>query len=193
MAKDIRGIGFKIADQIAIKMGIPARSMTRIRAGDRVLLWELSNDGHTCYPREELETHAAAMLIVDELEVREGLKRSLDEGDVIEDAGFISLKPFFLAERGISFQLKRLTESPSSLRSVHLEKAVPWAEKKLKIAFAEEQKKAMAQSSGKSPYHHRRPRNGQKHDYKEPSCDQRKTHDKISSGSPHWARRETDE
>jgi exodeoxyribonuclease V alpha subunit len=146
LAKDIRGIGFKFADQIAIKMGIPPHSMTRIRAGIEFVLWELSNDGHTCYPREELEAHAAAMLMVDELEVREGLKRSLDEGDVIEDVGFISLKPFFLAERGISFQLKRLTESPSSLRSVHLEKAVQWAEEKLKISFAEEQKKAIAQS-----------------------------------------------
>ncbi len=146
LAKDIRGIGFKFADQIAIQMGIPAHSMTRIRAGIEFVLWELSNDGHTCFPREELEAHAAAMLTVDELEVREGLSRSLDEGDLIEDKGFIALKPFFLAERGIASNLKRIAEAPSNLRSVQVDKAVTWAEEKLKISFAEEQKKAIAQA-----------------------------------------------
>ncbi len=144
LAKDIRGIGFKFADQIAIKMGIPAHSLTRIRAGIEFVLWELSNDGHTCFPKEDLEIQAAAMLQVDELEVRDGIKRSLEEGDIIEDEGFIGLKPFFLAERGISLQLKRLTEAPANLRSIHIEKALTWVEEKLKIAFAEEQKKAIA-------------------------------------------------
>jgi exodeoxyribonuclease V alpha subunit len=146
LAKDIRGIGFKFADQIAIKMGIPPHSLTRIRAGIEFVLWELSNEGHTCFPQEELETHAAAMLQVDELEVREGVKRSLDEGDIVLEEGFISLKPFFLAERGITHQLKRLSGAPSSLRSVHVEKAVLWAEEKLQITFAEEQKTAIAQA-----------------------------------------------
>jgi exodeoxyribonuclease V alpha subunit len=146
LAKDIRGIGFKSADIIAIKMGIPPHSLTRIRAGIEFVLWELSNDGHTCYPKEELEAHAAAMLQVDELEVRDGMKRSLDEGDVFEEAGFIALRPFFLAERGISHQLKRICEAPSSLRSVQVEKAVQWAEEKLSISFADEQKKAIAEA-----------------------------------------------
>ncbi len=144
LAKDIRGIGFKFADSIAIKMGIPAHSMTRIRAGIEFVLWELSNDGHTCFPKEELEIEASAMLMVEVMEVREGLKRSLEENDIIEENGFISLKPFYLAERGITQQLKRLLEAPSALRTVQVEKAVVWAEEKLNIQFAEEQKKAIA-------------------------------------------------
>lgn len=144
LAKDIRGIGFKFADSIAIKMGIPAHSMTRIRAGIEFVLWELSNDGHTCFPKEELEVEASAMLMVEVMEVREGLKRSLEENDIIEEEGFISLKPFYMAERGITQQLKRLLSAPSALRSVHVEKAVTWAEEKLNIQFAEEQKKAIA-------------------------------------------------
>ncbi len=144
LAKDIRGIGFKFADSIAIKMGIPAHSMTRIRAGIEFVLWELANDGHTCFPKEELEIEASAMLMVEVLEVREGLKRSLEENDIIEEDGFISLKPFYLAERGISQQLKRLVEAPSALRTVQVDKAVAWAEEKLNIQFADEQKKAIA-------------------------------------------------
>ena len=54
LARDIRGIGFKLADQIAVNIGIPAHSMTRIRAGIEHALWELSNEGHTCFPKEEL-------------------------------------------------------------------------------------------------------------------------------------------
>jgi exodeoxyribonuclease V alpha subunit len=146
LAKDIRGIGFKFADQIALKMGIPPHSLTRIRAGIEFVLWELSNEGHTCFPKEELQVHAATMLQVDELEVREGLQRSLNEGEVMEEGIFIALKPFFHAERGIAQNLKRLTTSPSSLRSVQVDKAVLWAEEKLRISFAEEQKKAIAQA-----------------------------------------------
>ncbi len=146
LARDIHGIGFKWADQIAIRMGLPPHSLTRIRAGIEFVLWELSNEGHTCYPKEELAAQAAKILMVEPLKVQEGLERSLLESDLIEEEGFIALKPFYLAEKGISYQLRRLTESPCNLRSIHIEKAVQWAEEKLKISFAEEQKKAIAQA-----------------------------------------------
>lgn len=45
LAKDIRGIGFKTADQIARKMGIAADAMIRVRAGISYALGEAMDEG----------------------------------------------------------------------------------------------------------------------------------------------------
>ena len=52
LARDIFRIGFKTADQLAQNMGIKKDAPIRIQAGIEYVLWELSNDGHVCYPIE---------------------------------------------------------------------------------------------------------------------------------------------
>lgn len=146
LARDIGGIGFKIADQIAQKIGIPASSATRIQAGIEHMLWELSNDGHTCYPEVDLKVGAAGMLQVAEDLVHENIQTSVRDGGLIRDREMIWLKPFYHAESGISRELRRLQMAPSNLRQVHVEKALHWVEEKLKLEFAPEQKTAIAQA-----------------------------------------------
>src|SRR4051794_4405990 len=46
LARDIRGIGFKTADQIAEKLGIPKTAMIRARAGISYALLNAVDDGH---------------------------------------------------------------------------------------------------------------------------------------------------
>src|SRR4029079_8305504 len=53
LARDIFGIGFKIADGIAEKMGIAKDSPKRIDSGIEFVLGQLSNDGHVCCPIDE--------------------------------------------------------------------------------------------------------------------------------------------
>ena len=50
LAKEVFGIGFKMADAIAQKLGFALHSPERIAAGIEHVLWELGNEGHTCYP-----------------------------------------------------------------------------------------------------------------------------------------------
>ena len=52
LAKDIHGIGFKTADQIAQKIGIPADSLIRACAGLNHVLLEATGDGHCALPVE---------------------------------------------------------------------------------------------------------------------------------------------
>ena len=54
LARDIRGIGFRTADQIAAKVGIGKTALVRIRAGISYALAEAMNDGHCGLPVEEL-------------------------------------------------------------------------------------------------------------------------------------------
>ena len=64
LARDIRGIGFKSADQIAQKLGIEKTAMIRARAGIAYALTEAMDEGHCGLPRDELLTMAAALLEV---------------------------------------------------------------------------------------------------------------------------------
>jgi exodeoxyribonuclease V alpha subunit len=54
LARDIRGIGFRTADQIAAKLGIEKTALIRVRAGVSYALTEAMDDGHGGLPAEEL-------------------------------------------------------------------------------------------------------------------------------------------
>src|SRR5258706_3813109 len=62
LAKDIRGIGFKTADAIAIKLGIEKTAMIRVRAGISYALSEALNEGHFGLPVEDLLSLAEQLL-----------------------------------------------------------------------------------------------------------------------------------
>lgn len=66
LAEDISGVGFKIADEIASRIGIHTDSDYRIRSGMLyTLLQSASVEGHTCLPKEVLFERASALLEVD--------------------------------------------------------------------------------------------------------------------------------
>ena len=50
LAKDIHGIGFETADQIAQRVGIPVDSLIRACAGIDHVLIEATSDGHCALP-----------------------------------------------------------------------------------------------------------------------------------------------
>ena len=54
LARDIRGIGFRTADAIAMKLGIEKTAMVRVRAGIGYALTEAMDEGHCGLPEEEL-------------------------------------------------------------------------------------------------------------------------------------------
>src|SRR5260370_36961822 len=62
LARDIRGIGFKTADAIAMKLGIERTAMIRIRAGTSYALTEARNEAHCALPTSELRPLAAKLL-----------------------------------------------------------------------------------------------------------------------------------
>jgi len=62
LAKDIRGVGFKTADALARKLGLPEQSPQRHAAGLKYVLSQASDDGHVYLPRPELLARAAEAL-----------------------------------------------------------------------------------------------------------------------------------
>ena len=65
MAENVTGVGFKIADEIAHRVGIHLDSDFRIRSGIMYVLQQASLEGHTYLPEELLTRRACELLGVD--------------------------------------------------------------------------------------------------------------------------------
>ncbi len=115
LADEVFGIGFKIADQIARKVGIKEDSPYRIRAGVRYLLGEHSADGHVFAVEGEFLTKAAAELNVNELQLAAALEALILAKEVFREPAqgrnLIYLAPFYYSEVGVTIKLKELLEN----------------------------------------------------------------------------------
>ena len=65
LAEDISGVGFRIGDEIASRIGIHTDSDYRIRSGMLYTLLQASGEGHIYLPKEELFSRASRLLGVD--------------------------------------------------------------------------------------------------------------------------------
>src|SRR3977135_686018 len=82
LARDIRGIGFKTADAIAMKLGIEKTAMIRVRSGISYALTEAMDEGHCGLPAEELTPLAVELLEVPAELVQTALALQLAVGAV---------------------------------------------------------------------------------------------------------------
>jgi len=112
LARDIRGIGFKTADAIAMQLCIEKTAMIRVRAGIGYALAEAMDEGHCGLPTEDLVPLAEQLLEVKGGIVRSMLELELAERNVVADT--VGEKPcMFLAglhcaERVIAQRLLRI-------------------------------------------------------------------------------------
>src|SRR5512140_740072 len=112
LARDIRGIGFKTADAIAMKLGIEKTAMIRVRAGISYGLTEAMDEGHCGLPTDELVPLAEKLLQVPQQLVRAALDLELQEGTVMADrvgeTACVFLAGLHRAECTIAERLMRL-------------------------------------------------------------------------------------
>jgi len=150
LAEDIDGIGFKTADQIAQRVGIPADSLIRACAGLNHILLEATGDGHCALPSRLLAEEGVKLLGVEEKIVAAALDRTLAEGDLIREsiAGeeFMFLPHLKRAEEGIAERIKALAKTSANYPAIDFEKAVAWCQEKTGKALAPSQEAALKQA-----------------------------------------------
>lgn len=143
LARDIRGIGFKTADAIAMKLGIEKTATMRVRAGISYALTEAMDEGHCGLPAEELVPLAEKLLEVPQELVRTALDLELHEGSVVADrvgeAPCVFLAGLYHAERAIAARLIRLANGTLPWPWIDPDKALPWVEKHIGLTLAESQ------------------------------------------------------
>jgi exodeoxyribonuclease V alpha subunit len=143
LARDIRGIGFKTADAIAMKLGIEKTAMMRVRAGISYALTEATDEGHCGLPTDGLVPLGEKLLEVPQELVRTALDLELREGNVIADrvgeAPCVFLAGLYHAERTIAGRLMRLANGTLPWPWIDPDKALPWVEKHIGLTLAESQ------------------------------------------------------
>jgi exodeoxyribonuclease V alpha subunit len=143
LARDIRGIGFKTADAIAMKLGIEKTAMIRVRAGISFALTEALGEGHCGLPTNELMPLAEKLLDVPMELARAALDLETSEGTVVADSvgeiHCVFLAGLHRAERIIAQRLVWLTNGKLPWAWIDPEKALPWVEERIGLSLAESQ------------------------------------------------------
>ena len=147
LAQDIRGIGFKTADAIAMKLGIEKTAMIRVRAGISYALTEAMGDGHCGLPSDQLFPLAEELLEVPKELICSALELELGEGTVIADSvaqtPCIFLAGLYRAEQVIAGRLIQLINGRLPWPFIDADKALPWVETKTGLKLAESQSAAI--------------------------------------------------
>jgi exodeoxyribonuclease V alpha subunit len=150
LAQDIRGIGFRTADQIAQKMGIPHDSLLRACAGLSHVLLEATGHGHCALPLPQLKDEAAKLLTVPPAVLDAALERTLNErtcvAEHIGDEELVFLPTLQKAEQIIAARLTKLCFLPSNYPAIEFEKAVTWYEKQAGQVLAATQRAALGKA-----------------------------------------------
>lgn len=147
LARDIHGIGFKTADEIAARLGIDKTATVRVRAGISYALTEAMDEGHCGLPAEELVPLAERLLDVPENLIRTALDLELRDGvavaDRVGETDCIFLAGLYRAERAVAQRLLALAKGSLPWPPIDAEKAMPWIEHNIGLVLAESQKAAV--------------------------------------------------
>jgi exodeoxyribonuclease V alpha subunit len=152
LARDIRGIGLRTADQVARRLGIEPRAMIRVRAGISFALAEATGEGHCGLPVAELTALTGQLLEVPAALIEAALRLELEAGEVVADAlegqRCVFLAGLYRAEQAIAERLRTLAVGQPPWPPVEVEKAIPWVQEKTGLALAASQREALRLALG---------------------------------------------
>lgn len=146
LADDVFGIGFKIADQIAQKMGVNNDSPYRIRAGIRYWLNQNSSEGHIYAVEKDFIVKASKELEVNEAQLTAELEELLIKKELFReytnnDNNLLYLAPFYYSEIGVVSRLNELLNVDPSLLNVDVAKVLIGFPLKIKLPWRISNKK----------------------------------------------------
>jgi exodeoxyribonuclease V alpha subunit len=152
LARDISGIGFKTADQIAGRLGYTADDPRRVRAGVAHALTTAMDNGHCGLPRPELLKLGGELLGIDVGLIETALELELAAGEVIagttEEQEVIFLAGLYRAEEGIGKRLLALRGGSFPWGEIDVGKAIPWVEQRTGVTLSASQRHALGVAVG---------------------------------------------
>jgi len=150
LAADIHGIGFKTADQIAQRIGIPFDSLLRACAGLNHVLDEAMDDGHCALPVELLKERALQLLQVTTNIVDAAFAKNIAESKLARETfggeELVFLPPIQRAEAEIAQRIRALAVAPILYPPIDFDKAAAWCEQKTGKQLAPSQREALRQA-----------------------------------------------
>lgn len=151
LADDISGVGFKIADEIAYRIGIHTDSDYRIKSGMVYTLLQATGEGHVYLPKDELFQRAAELLGVDSSYMEKHLVDLAMERKIVQkeqgDQILIYPAQYYYLELNTARMLRELDIfCPEDEKIV--ERRIVQIEKETGTVLDEMQKKAVQEAAG---------------------------------------------
>ena len=147
LARDIRGIGFRTADQVAAKLGIEKEAMIRVRAGLSFGLAEATGQGHCGLPVAELTRSTSELIEVGAGLIETALGLELQDGGLVADTvdaePCVFLAGLYRSEQDIADRLRLLSRGRPPWPVIDAARAVPWVEARTGLALAPSQREAL--------------------------------------------------
>lgn len=118
LVDDIWGVGFKTADQIALKLGLAVDAPARVKAAIQFVLTDITNEGHLYLEVSEVKERVVKLLGLEADTVQELLKGALTELYQqektkllsVNDKHYLALPQFYYSEKGIANRILYLLE-----------------------------------------------------------------------------------
>jgi exodeoxyribonuclease V alpha subunit len=153
LALDIHGIGFKTADTLAQRLGIPRDAVICAQAGVRHVLQEFAEDGHCAVHYDELIETAATLLEIPVTIIEQAVELECQEEHLIAEAidgqACLFLAPLQRAEEvGVASHLLRLLHGDLPWGVIDPAKAIPWVEQRTSRTLSPSQRDAVAMALG---------------------------------------------
>lgn len=108
LADDIQGVGFKIADEIASKVGIRADSDFRIQSGILYGLLQGASEGHTCLLEKELTEKTAMLLGIEPFLIEKHYMDLAIAKKIFVKGSYIYSAAYYYMEASVADMLRKL-------------------------------------------------------------------------------------
>lgn len=108
LAEDISGVGFKLADELAAKIGIHTDSDYRIRSGILYILLQAVGEGHCFLPMDSLLERAQALLEVDGENIRPQIGNLMMDRKLVIKGDSVFAASYYYAELNCARMLAEL-------------------------------------------------------------------------------------
>ena len=150
LAEDIRGIGFKIADEIANKIGIEKNSRDRICQGIIYSLNQSLGNGHTYLPEHILIQDSYKLLQVDIELIKQCIMDLVYDQKIhiekVNGNNLIYLIQYYLSENGVCKQIVKLANAKLKDLNINVEEEIRLVEEEVDIKLATNQVKAVKEA-----------------------------------------------
>ena len=139
LARDIDGIGFIRADELAKSLGIEPDSESRLSAAAHYVVNEMVQDGHVGVPQPEVVAQVARLAgVAPDVALSSGVRAALRRGGLKESMGLLYLPYMLAAEEELPFLVAELSEA-KKFAGIKLAEIPP----QCRLPLAPEQRKAV--------------------------------------------------
>ncbi|HWR45795.1 ATP-dependent RecD-like DNA helicase [Sporomusa sp.] len=148
LAEEVKGIGFRTADQIAMAVGFDREHSSRLAAGVQFALLQTGQAGHCCVPEETLTEETAKLLNIGKADIAGVVSEQIKLGKLYTEDfhGMTLVYPRYLyrAEKAVAERLLRLKEAAKPIDGVDSTALIDDWEAAGGVTLAEAQRQALA-------------------------------------------------